>query len=548
MEVVRWRNGRSGGTRRRGRTRTWRAFTSAWLGVRAPTDAASSHKAAVASDDARISQLIHEASKGSKFYANQRAKHDAVTAKIERVRARRDEALGTISEAAHKHAAARVDQLAASLEAQRSLTRRILHCDMDMFYAAVELQRDPSLQGTCFAVGKGVLLTASYEARRRGVRSGMAEFVARAVCPELKVVPAHFDRYQESSEVIMGVLRKYDGSMVQRSLDEAYLDVTAYCEAHQLSAEDVATQLREDVRSTTQLTVSVGIAANMLLAKIASDRRKPNGQFAVPFERQGIMDFMASLPVRKVPGIGHVTERILDAFGIQTCGALWEERVMLSVCMDNFSFLLSAAMGISSSRVQPQAREARKSIGRENTFAPTADAKALDAKLRHACEQLAEDLVELGFRVRTVTLIGKRDTFERFSRGQSAAPHGIATADELYAIGHALLAQERAAAGGRLALRLLGIRGTALVDLRAESSQLQQWLQEGIVHTCPVCAKAIHVPSGTPDVQTSAIVNRHIDHCLGLAPERTPSREASPTKPAKRPRTLDAYFSTSNVQ
>lgn len=533
-----------------------RAFISAWQGVRHLTDPASSHKACVESSDAAITKTIHDVSKGSKFYENQRARHTAVSEKIARVRRRRDEALHAIEcSGTHADAQARVDRVAADLELHRDLSRTVLHCDMDMFYAAVELQHDPSLEGKCFAVGKGVLLTSSYEARRHGVRSGQAEFVGRAVCPELIVVPSHFDWYRASSAAIMAIFRTYDAHMVQRSLDEAYLDVTEYCAMRGMDVGDVVAQLRGEVLTTTGLTVSVGIAPNMLLAKIASDRRKPNGQYQVVPDRTEILAFVRSLPVRSVPGIGHVTERILDALGVDTCGALWQRRLELSLCMDNFSFLLASALGIGPSRVQAATREERKSVGRENTFTPTAHLPTLHRYLYQACTQLAQDLVDLSFRARTVSLIGKHDTFERFTRARSVGMAGVASVDELFELAKTLLAQETAAHRGPMPLRLIGVRGTALVNARTEKSSLQQWLHnQGPVHACPICDQAIAVPRGGTAAQVSTAVNRHVDACLGIAPESPPSTlHVSPTAPRedapKRARrsTLDAFFTRSSA-
>lgn len=540
--------------RRRTPTRTTRASASAWPDVRrAPLIPASSHKAGLApDDDARIADTIHRVSRGSKFYENQRARHAAVTRRIARVCARRDEALASLSAHARTQLTARADRLAAQLEGGRDLSRTLLHCDMDMFYAAVELQRDPSLRGTCFAVGHGVLLTASYEARTLGVRSGMAEFVARALCPHLHVVPAHMDRYRAASEAVMRVLRRYDPDLVPRSLDEAYLDVTPVLERDGIDAEALVAQLRADVECATGLTVSVGIAPNTLLAKIASDRHKPNGQCRVPPDRDAILAFLHDLPVRKVPGIGHVTERILDALDVPTCGALWARRGELSVCMDHFSFLLAAALGIGASRLHRPARTERKSVGRENTFAPTAQPDALDAQLRQTCTQLAADLARLDFRARTVALVGKHDTFARFTRQHSVAPRSVATFDELYALGRSLLAQEHAAAAAQhrpLTLRLLGVRASALVDVGAhDASPLERWLQAAPVHTCPVCAQAIHVEPGASEVQRSEQINRHMDRCLGVDEQaerptvpcaspppgvrKRPAPEARPASPA----------------
>lgn len=423
-------------------------------------------------------------------------------------------------------AEAHVGRLVADLESSRDCTHTILHCDMDMFYAAVELQRQPELAGTCFAVGRGVLLTASYEARRFGVRSGMAEFVARAICPHLMVVDAHFPAYRASSEQVMQVLRRYDTHLHQRSLDEAYLDVTHYCATHAVRPADVAAQLRSDVRAATGgLTVSVGIAPNRLLAKIASDRCKPDGVCCVEPTRDASIAFMRDLSVRKVPGIGQVTERMLGALSIHTCADVWTRRVELSLCVGSaLRMLLSAALGIGEARVGSPTRDARRSIGREQTFAPTADVPTLHAKLREACEQLAHDLAKHEYRARTVSLVGKHDTFERFTRAKMCRL-GAHTFDDLYTAAHALLAQERAAYPFPLCLRLIGVRASSLVDMQAaRTGVLAQWLQTEAAApvVCPICEQRIDV-RGVRHVQ----VNQHIDQCLrtkhsGDAPGRAP--------------------------
>lgn len=513
-----------------------RAFTDAWLGVRSLSDShpASSHKACV-EGGAHVSKVIHDVSRGSKFYENQRQRHGATTARIERMMARR----AALSQADHARAAEHVARLAADLEAQRDLSRLILHCDLDMFYAAVELQREPALAGKCFAVGgRGVLLTASYEARRVGVRSGMAAFVARAICPDLLVVDAHFDAYQRSSAAVMQVLRSYDPTFLQRSLDEAYLDVTAYCETHRASADDVARELRARVVAATGLTVSVGIAPNILLAKIASDRAKPNGQLRVPSDRTAILAFIAPLEVRSVPGIGVVTERMLTAVRAATCAAIWERRVELSLCMDQFPLLLAAALGIGATRVAPPRREERRSIGRESTFAPTSDPAAQHAHLRAACEKLERDMAALEFRARTVSLVGKHDTFERFTRTKTV-PGGAASFDELYAATFALLAAVRAAFPAPLRLRLIGVRASSLIDVRsAHHGALAQWLRRSVHRaatpdpTCPICSETI---AGGGGRLGHAVVNAHIDRCLE-------ARTLPPRKRHCRTRTLDEYF------
>lgn len=477
-------------------------------------------------------------SRGSAFYENERRRHDAVTRRIDELLARRAQTWDTLTDAGRAHAERAVNRVAAALEAERGLTRTILHCDMDMFYAAVELQARPELRGTCFAVGHGVLLTASYEARQLGVRSGMAEFVARALCPELVVLPSRFSAYKACSRAIMAVMARYDAQLYPRSLDEAYLDITDYAARHGQTPRDVALQLKADVHAATGLTVSVGIAPNMLLAKVASDRDKPDGCCEVPPTRDAILAFMAPLRVRQVPGIGRVAERVLGALGVQTCADVWARRVELSVCLDGFRPLLAAALGLGATAIAPPQRAARRSVGRESTFAPTADVATLHARLREACEQLAHDLDRLEYTARTVSLVGKHDTFERFTRARSC-PGGVASFDDLYTITHALLAQERHTFPGPLRLRLIGVRASALVDQRAaRRGPLAQWLRQpapgkqGV--QCPVCGADLGV--GATQL---AQINAHIDACLRPpappAPPAPPKHEPPPREPRHAP-------------
>lgn len=483
---------------------------------------------------------------GSSFYENQKRKHEAVSRRIAHLLRKRDERW-TAASAAQKEAIVRhVDRMAADLECDRTLSRTFLHCDMDMFYAAVELQRQPSLRGQCFAVGHGVLLTASYEARRHGVRSGMAEFVARALCPTLIVVPSHFDAYRQASEAVMRVLRTYDARLYSRSWDEAYLDITPYLRTHHSTPRAVAEQLRADVEQATGLTVSVGIAPNLLLAKIASDRAKPNGVCEVAPDRDAVLAFVRPLAVRQVPGIGVVTERVLAAMQVTTCADLWTRRAELSVCLDAFRTLLAATLGLGPTRVTQPARDERKSVGRESTFAPTSDPAQLHARLRQACEQVARDLRRLEFRGRTVTLVGKHDTFERFTRAK-AVPRGAATFDELYDTVYTLLEQERQSFPGSLTLRLLGVRVSSLMDTRAaRTGVLATWLRTPTSRTndddwhalssfeCPICGEAQRVSHAAKLAQ----INAHIDACLqsSVAPpsRRERRRAAQPT--------IDTFF------
>ena len=198
--------------------------------------------------------------------------------------------------------------------------RKIIHLDMDCFYAAVEMRERPELARQPIAVGggsrRGVVTTCNYEARKFGVHSAMPGFQARKRCPQLIFLPVRFDLYRAESAKIRTILRDYTPLVEPLSLDEAYLDVTGL----NRYAWDIAKEIRKRIFDETRLTASAGIAPNKMLAKIASDWRKPNGQFAIiPAQ---IETFMRDLPVRKIAGVGPKSAEKFHRQGIQTCGDL----------------------------------------------------------------------------------------------------------------------------------------------------------------------------------------------------------------------------------
>ncbi|PWN48705.1 DNA/RNA polymerase [Violaceomyces palustris] len=428
----------------------------------------SSAKAGLANDQEEINRKIYEVSKGSKFFENEKKKDEQVTRRIHSILAKRDEKLKMVKRGGPEWSAleSKIDEMAEKLETSRDLSRLILHLDMDMFYAAVELQRDPSLQGKCFGVGRSVLVTCSYEARKYGVRSGMAGFVAKALCPDLIFVENNMSDYVSASKEVMAVFSRYDDNLAQASLDEAYLDVTHYCEETGISVEDLVARIRREVKEETKLTVSVGIAPNTTLAKICSDKNKPDGQYRIPPDRRAIVDFMRHLPCRKIPGIGRVNERVLESLGVKTCGDIWERRVELHLTLGNIEWLLKAHLGLGSTVVEPGKREERKSVGREQTFSPTSDQAQLHALLKKSAEQVEQDLASLDFKGRTVTLVAKRDTYQRFSRARTLT-RLVNKSEDLYEVTASLLSAEiEREAPEPLRLRLIGVRVSHLFDLR----------------------------------------------------------------------------------
>ena len=204
------------------------------------------------------------------------------------------------------------------------MTRRILHIDMDAFFASVERVLDPSLEGKPLIVGgnpdgRGVVCTASYEARAFGVHSAMPLATAKRLCPQATFIQGHFDRYCDASDQIMNILEATSPRIERLSLDEAYLDITGSLRLFG-NGRAIAMRLRREIRDRTRLPASVGIAENKLVAKIASDEAKPDGFVEVPPGGERV--FLAPLPVSRLPGVGSRTRETLDHLGVRTIGHL----------------------------------------------------------------------------------------------------------------------------------------------------------------------------------------------------------------------------------
>lgn len=251
------------------------------------------------------------------------------------------------------------------------MDRKIIHCDADCFYAAVECLDNPHLKGKPIAVGgssdrRGVIATCSYEARAFGVRSAMATAHAKRLCPELLVIPGRMNRYKEISQQIHQIFQQFTPLIEPLSLDEAYLDVTDQT-TFGGSATLMANAIREQIHSSVGITVSAGVAPNKFLAKIASDWRKPNGQFVITPKQ--VADFIVQLPVEKLHGVGKVTQRKLHEAGIYTCRDIQQHSVFdLTQRFGSFGeYLYRLAHGIDDRPVG--VRGSRKSVSVEHTFA-----------------------------------------------------------------------------------------------------------------------------------------------------------------------------------
>ncbi|KAH8928447.1 IMS-domain-containing protein [Atractiella rhizophila] len=529
-------------------------------------DGPSTAKAGLTRDPEEVRQIIYDASKGSKYFKNQEERSDKVEKRIEQMMVRLEEMLKTKKDLTPEEKT--VDRMLLDLEKTRDLSQTIVVVDADAFYASVEELYNPELKGKIFAVSGGVILTASYEARKFGVRSGMAGYIAEKLCPGILMVkpdfkryseaskkvmdvlatfdpnyaPASLDeaylkkkkkkknhlllcyiaeklcpgilmvkpdfkRYSEASKKVMDVLATFDPNYAPASLDEAYLNVTSYIVSLYLSGysnsnkrnqkqngltpEEVGVRIREKVKEISGLTVSCGVTPNCMLSKIAADLNKPN--------RDAIKEFMKNMPVRKVPGIGRVSERWLQALEIKTLGDVFDSRGRLYLVRNEIGlgFLLRGYLGLGSTKVEPHKREGRKSIGNEQTFTTIWKEEDLDAKLREIAKNLETDMKEGGWSGRTISLGYKLDTFETFSRA-SSLPKGryIHRFEDLYQEGKKILMKELKArqtlfdSGGKvvgcggkreLRLRLMGLTMSNLRDEQAIAEQAKKGLDSWVV-------------------------------------------------------------------
>lgn len=294
----------------------------------------------------------------------------------------------------------------------------------------------------------------------------MAGFVATKLCPHLIFLPLNFSKYIAKAKEVREILEDYDSNYESAGLDEAYLNITQYCEDKEMDPEDVVTQLRNEVHEKTKITISAGIAANAKLAKIASNRNKPNGQFRIANDRTIILAFMRDLPTRKVNGVGRVFERELDAIGIKTCGDIYAQRAYLSKLFGEkaFHFLMQCYLGLGRTKIQPAEDYERKSVGTESTFRDMSDKAELRAKLRWIAEELEKDLTRTQFKGRTLVLKVKLHTYEVLTR-QVIPPKAVSTADDLFNFSLPILTKlEREIPG--MKLRLMGLRCTHLISTK----------------------------------------------------------------------------------
>ncbi|MFV8816305.1 DNA polymerase IV [Haliea sp. E17] len=346
--------------------------------------------------------------------------------------------------------------------------RKIIHIDMDAFFASVEQRDNPELRGRPVAVGgsaaRGVVAAASYEAREFGVRSAMPSVTARKRCPALVFVKPRFEVYREVSQQIHAIFRRYTQLVEPLSLDEAYLDVTAD-DAAIGSATHIAQLIRKAIREETGLTASAGVSYNKFIAKIASDQNKPDGICVVRPE-QGA-GFVAELPIRRFYGVGPKTAEKMARLNIETGADLRD--CELDFLREHFGksaeYLFHASRGIDDRQVKTE--RIRKSIGAERTFG---DDLIEEPALREALAEIAatvwDRVQKHGSRGRTVTLKLKYADFRQITRARSF-PEPVADGESLFAIAQELLGEQLPLPRGA---RLLGLTVSSLESFKSNDA------------------------------------------------------------------------------
>ena len=343
----------------------------------------------------------------------------------------------------------------------------MLHVDLDAFYAGVEVLKDPSLKGKPVVVGgggpRGVVASASYEARAFGVHSAMPGVRAKRLCPDAIFLPADFEAYRIHSNRFREVLIAHTPLVEPISMDEAFLDVSGATSLFG-SPTEIARKIRADVESEVGVTCSVGVASTKYVAKLASDLCKPDGMLVVPAD--GVRDFLEPLPVGRLWGVGEKTGDLLSRMAIRTIGDLREtpEAILSRLLGDQSARHLSQlAHGIDDRPVVPY--EAPKSVSHEETFDRDLDDETdILRELLGLSGRVASRLRADGYHARTVTLKARLASFTTLSRSRTL-PDPTDTGADLY---HHVSDLFKALPGQRRRIRLLGVAATGLVSAGAE--------------------------------------------------------------------------------
>ena len=350
--------------------------------------------------------------------------------------------------------------------------RKIIHVDMDAFYASVEQRDDPALRGKPVIVGgtpqeRGVVAACSYEARKFGIHSAMSTAKALLLCPQCLLVRPNFKKYEEASAVINKIFHEYTNLVEPLSLDEAYLDVTDNFPEIK-SATVIARQIKEKIHEQTALTASAGVSYCKFLAKIASGFKKPDGLTVVTPDKA--QDFIAKLPVGSFHGVGKVTEKHMHELGIFTGADL--KKKSLAELNDNFgksgAWFYDLARGIDETPVEPN--WIRKSVGRETTLArDITDMAKIREILEELCFDVERDLKSEGKKGKTITLKVKYHDFKQVTRSVTIERQVQAGATINKYIQELLLKTE----AGKKKIRLLGVSMHGFEDMKEKPGQMK---------------------------------------------------------------------------
>ncbi len=305
------------------------------------------------------------------------------------------------------------------------MSKLILHIDMDAFFASCEEKNNPSLKGKPVVVGanpkqgkgRGVVSSCSYEARKYGIKSGMPISKAYKLNPKAIFLPVNFALYNKVSERVMWILKNHSNKFQQMSIDEAYLDITEKVKDFE-EAKQLALQIKKEIREKESLTCSIGIASNKLIAKIASDFRKPNRLTIV--RDSGIKKFLEPLSARKLYGVGPKTEEKLKEFGIKTIGQLssFNREKLMEIFGAYGLYLSMSANGIGDDFVAEE--YSRLSIGREVTFEEDIeDFNIINEAIEEITEEIFEELKEENYLYRTVSIKIRFHDFRTYTRAKT---------------------------------------------------------------------------------------------------------------------------------
>lgn len=511
------------------------------------------------SDRARIERIIAEASVGSAFAANA-ASRDAALA--ERLSLMKAAVAKTPADILARHEAT-LAAYALKLEACRTLRRVKVVVDADAFFAAVEARDNPSLAGKAFAVGSmSMISTASYEARKYGVRSAMPGFIAVKLCPSLIFLPVNFSKYEIAAEAMRDVLRRYDPAVRCTSLDEAVLDLTAVCEREGVFCEEdeacaptlsqqaqiaaIVARMRAEIKAATHgLTCSAGVSSSSSVAKVASNVNKPDGQCLV-FGAAEIAAFMRPRPLRELSGVGKVTEAMLLALGLTTCADAVTPssaaRAWAGLGENAARWLVATALGCSRSEVDAaegrtndsnddddDSGVGRKSISAETSFAPCSVTATLVARVRELASGVAQQMANEAIAGATVTVKIKHSSFSVQQRAFSL-PSPTADAAVLMTRAEALLRSLLPAN-----LRLVGVRVSGLVPATEAPSATSA--------ASYFAAQAQLRPDSSS--ASRSVPSASMSTAAATAAVAASSERIAPS--AKRPRTLDCFFARSST-